>query len=295
MSKKITKAVIPAAGFGTRFLPVTKSVCKEMLPIVDKPTLLYIVEEAVAAGICDILVITGRNKRILEDFFDYTPELDALLEREGKEEFLRLSRQMESMANLYFVRQKHPVGFADAILYAEAFTGDEPFAILLGDDVIYTEPGAVSGIGQLMQCYEETGKATVAVMQVADEDVPKYANIASAEHSGNRCRIERIVEKPSVREKFSNDAVIGRYIVEKDIYDIIRRTPPSSKGEVYFTDALQALAAQGNLMGCRFHGKRYDAGNKLEFLQANVEYALRDESLAEPFRAYLLELAEKLK
>ena len=295
MNKKITKAVIPAAGFGTRFLPVTKSVCKEMLPIVDKPTLLYIVEEAVAAGIRDILVITGRNKRILEDFFDYTPELDALLEREGKEEFLHLSRQMESMANLYFVRQKHPVGFADAVLYAEAFTGEDPFAILLGDDIIYTEPGAVSGIGQLMQCYEEAGKPTVAVMPVSDEDVPKYANIAAKERDGNRCRIDRIVEKPSVREKFSNDAVIGRYIVEKDIYQIIRNTPPSPKGEVYFTDALQTLASQGRLMGCRFLGKRYDAGNKLEFLQANVEYALRDRALAEPFRAYLLELAEKLK
>ena len=295
MSQKITKAVIPAAGFGTRFLPITKSVCKEMLPIVDKPTLQYIVEEAVSAGIRDILVITGRNKKILEDFFDYTPELDDLLEKEGKEEFLEISRSMEKLANLYFVRQKHPCGFADAILYAQPFTGSDPFAILLGDDIIYTPDGVRPGIGQLVDCYEETGKPTVALMQVEDRDIPKYANVRSTPLGGRGCAISKIVEKPPVREKFSNDAVIGRYIVEPDIYDIIRRTPLSPKGEVYFTDALQALADEGRLVGCKFEGKRYDAGNKLEYLQANVEYALRDEALRDPFRAYLLGLAETLQ
>ena len=185
-TKKVRKAVIPAAGFGTRFLPVTKSVCKEMLPIVDKPTLQYIVEEAVAAGIEDILVITGRNKKILEDFFDYTPELDALLEHDGKEEFLAISRKMENLANMYFVRQKHPVGFADAILYAQAFTGDEPFAILLGDDIIYTDENTMPGIKQLIDCFEETGKPTVAVMEVSDGDISKYANIKAEEVGGRR-------------------------------------------------------------------------------------------------------------
>ena len=293
--KKITKAVIPAAGFGTRFLPVTKSVCKEMLPIVDKPTLQYIVEEAVAAGIEDILIITGRNKKILEDFFDYTPELDALLEQDGKDEFLKISRQMENLVNMYFVRQKHPTGFADAILYARAFTGDEPFAILLGDDVIYTDENTKPAIGQLMDCYYDTGKAAVAVMEVPDADIPKYANIRGEEIGRRRFAIDKIVEKPAVKDKFSNDAVIGRYVVESDIYDIIKNTPPSPKGEVYFTDALQYLATQGRLIGCRFEGKRYDAGNKLEFLEANVEYALRDKALGESFKAYLLELAKKLK
>ena len=295
MSRKVKKAVIPAAGFGTRFLPITKSVCKEMLPIVDKPTLQYIVEEAVAAGIEDILVITGRNKKILEDFFDYTPELDDLLEKEGKEELLAISRRMEKMANLYFVRQKHPCGFADAILYAKPFTGDDPFAILLGDDIIYTPEGKRPGIGQLVDCYEAPGKPTVAVMEVSDADIPKYANIRATQLGERRCAIERIVEKPAVKDKFSNDAVIGRYVVESDIYDIIRRTPPSPKGEVYFTDALQALAREGRLVGCKFEGKRYDAGNKLEYLQANVEFALRDPALAGPFRAYLLELAAALR
>lgn len=293
--KKIKKAVIPAAGFGTRFLPVTKSVCKEMLPIVDKPTLQYIVEEAVASGIEDILVITGRNKKILEDFFDYTPELDMLLEHDGKDEFLSLSRKMENLVNMYFVRQKHPTGFADAVMYARAFTGDEPFAILLGDDIIYTDEKTRPGIGQLIDCYEKTGKPAVAVMEVPDSDISKYANVKGKDIAPRMCEIERIVEKPAVKDKFSNDAVIGRYVVESDIYDIISRTPPSPKGEVYFTDALQELAGQGRLIGCKFEGKRYDAGNKLEFLEANVEYALRDGALAGPFREYLLQLAEKLK
>ena len=293
--KKITKAVIPAAGFGTRFLPVTKAVCKEMLPIVDKPTLQYIVEEAVASGIQDILVITGRNKKILEDFFDYTPELDALLEQEGKKEFLEISRKMEKMVNMYYVRQKHPCGFANAVMYAQAFTGGEPFAILLGDDIIYTENGVRPGVGQLMDSYNATGKPCVAVMDVADADIPKYANIRGKEIGERMVDIDLIVEKPAICDKFSNDAVIGRYIVEKDIYDIISRTPPSPKGEVYFTDALQELAKQNRLIGCRFEGKRYDAGNKLEFLQANVEFALRDPALSAPFREYLLQLAEKIK
>lgn len=293
--KRVTKAVIPAAGFGTRFLPVTKAVCKEMLPIVDKPTLQYIVEEAVAAGIEDILVITGRNKKILEDFFDYTPELDALLEQEGKQEFLEISRKMEKLVNMYYVRQKHPCGFANAVMYAKAFTGDEPFAILLGDDVIYTEKGMRPGIGQLIDGYEQTGKPTVAVMEVSDRDISKYANIQAKQIGERLFSIDRIVEKPDVKDKFSNDAVIGRYVVESDIYDIISRTPPSSKGEVYFTDALQELALQHRLVGCRFEGKRYDAGNKLEFLQANVEFALRDQALAEPFRDYIVGLAKKLQ
>lgn len=292
--KKVKKAVIPAAGFGTRFLPVTKSVCKEMLPIVDKPTLLYIVEEAVAAGIEDILIVTGRNKKIIEDFFDYTPELDALLEKDGKQEFLDISRRMENLANIYYVRQKHPIGFADAVMCAKAFTGDEPFAILLGDDIIYTEPGKRAGIGQLIDCFYDTGKPTVAVMNVPDKDIPKYANIRGKEFSDGRIEISQIVEKPAIKDKFSNDAVIGRYVVDADIYDYITRTPASASGEVYFTDSLQLLAKQNCLIGCRFEGKRYDAGNKLEFLEANIEYALRDDSLKEGVREYLLSLAKKL-
>ena len=293
--KKITKAVIPAAGFGTRFLPVTKAVCKEMLPIVDKPTLQYIVEEAVASGIQDILVITGRNKKILEDFFDYTPELDALLEQEGKREFLEISRKMEKMVNMYYVRQKHPCGFANAVMYAQAFTGDEPFAILLGDDIIYTENGVRPGIGQLMDSYYETGKPSVAVMNVEDADIPKYANIRGKQVGDHLVDIDLIVEKPAVKDKFSNRAVIGRYVVDSDIYDVIRSTPPSKSGEVYFTDALGLLAKQNRLVGCVFEGKRYDAGNKQEYLEANIEYALRSKELGDSMRSYILNLSKTLE
>lgn len=292
--KKVKKAVIPAAGFGTRFLPITKSVCKEMLPIVDKPTLLYIVEEAVASGIREILIVTGRNKKSIEDFFDYTPELDAVLEETKQREFLDLSKKMENMADIYFVRQKHPIGFADAVLYAKPFTGDEPFAVMLGDDIIYTEKGCRPGIRQLADAYEQTGKTTVAMMRVDDADVSKYANVKGHALSERLFAIEQIVEKPRVEDKFSNDAVIGRYVVDATIYDMIAQTPVSSKGEIYFTDSLGLLAREGNLLGYRFEGVRYDAGNKLDFLKANIEFALRDPALGEELRAYLKELSGKI-
>lgn len=292
--KRVTKAVIPAAGYGTRFLPITKSVCKEMLPIVDKPTLLYIVEEAVAAGMREILIITGRNKKNIEDFFDFTPELDSVLEESGNREFLDISKKMENIANIYFVRQKHPVGFADAVMYAKPFTGDEPFGILLGDDIIYTEGKQKPGIRQLAESYEKTGKATVALMGVEDKDIPKYANVRGRALSDRLVEIDKIVEKPRAEDKFSNDAVIGRYVVGPDIYDAIERTPPSPKGEVYFTDALGLLAKEGALNGYRFEGLRYDAGNKLDYLKANIEFALRDPALAEGMREYLFALTRKL-
>ncbi len=292
--KKVKKAVIPAAGYGTRFLPITKAVCKEMLPIVDKPTLQYIVEEAVAAGIREILIVTGRNKKNIEDFFDYTPELDSVLEDNRQEDFLKLSREMENLADIYFVRQKHPVGFADAVMYAKPFTGDEPFAILLGDDIIYTEPKMRPGIRQLADEFEKSGKTTVALMNVADADIPKYANVKASALSERLFEIEKIVEKPKIEDKFSNDAVIGRYVVDAGIYDVISHTPPSPKGEVYFTDALGLLAAQGLLHGYRFEGIRYDAGNKLDYLKANIEFALRDTALQKGLADYIKELAGKL-
>ncbi len=292
--KKVKKAVIPAAGYGTRFLPITKAVCKEMLPIVDKPTLQYIVEEAVAAGIREILIVTGRNKKNIEDFFDYTPELDSVLEDNRQEDFLKLSREMENLADIYFVRQKHPVGFADAVMYAKPFTGDEPFAILLGDDIIYTETGMRPGIRQLADEFEKSGKTTVALMNVADADIPKYANVKASALSERLFEIEKIVEKPKIEDKFSNDAVIGRYVVDAGIYDVISHTPPSPKGEVYFTDALGLLAAQGLLHGYRFEGIRYDAGNKLDYLKANIEFALRDAALQKGLADYIKKLAGKL-
>ena len=292
--KKVKKAVIPAAGYGTRFLPITKAVCKEMLPIVDKPTLQYIVEEAVASGMREILIITGRNKKSIEDFFDYTPELDAVLEENMQEEYLKLSKELENLADIYFVRQKHPVGFADAVMYAKPFTGDEPFGILLGDDIIYNEKGQKPGIRQLADSFEQTGVTTVALMHVLDNDVSKYANVKGHALSDRLFAIDEIVEKPKLENKFSNDAVIGRYVVNADIYDTIRRTPPSPRGEVYFTDALGLLAKDGLLHGYRFDGIRYDAGNKLDYLKANIEFALRDPVVGEGMRKYLKEISEKI-
>ena len=292
--KKVKKAVIPAAGYGTRFLPITKAVCKEMLPIVDKPTLQYIVEEAVASGMREILIITGRNKKSIEDFFDYTPELDAVLEENMQEEYLKLSKELENLADIYFVRQKHPVGFADAVMYAKPFTGDEPFGILLGDDIIYNEKGQKPGIRQLADSFEQTGVTTVALMHVLDNDVSKYANVKGHALSNRLFAIDEIVEKPKLENKFSNDAVIGRYVVNADIYETIRRTPPSPKGEVYFTDALGLLAKDGLLHGYRFDGIRYDAGNKLDYLKANIEFALRDPVVGEGMRKYLKEISEKI-
>lgn len=292
--KKVKKAVIPAAGYGTRFLPITKAVCKEMLPIVDKPTLQYIVEEAVASGMREILIITGRNKKSIEDFFDYTPELDAVLEENMQEEYLKLSKELENLADIYFVRQKHPVGFADAVMYAKPFTGDEPFGILLGDDIIYNEKGQKPGIRQLADSFEQTGVTTVALMHVLDNDVSKYANVKGHALSDRLFAIDEIVEKPKLENKFSNDAVIGRYVVNADIYETIRRTPPSPRGEVYFTDALGLLAKDGLLHGYRFDGIRYDAGNKLDYLKANIEFALRDPVVGEGMRKYLKEISEKI-
>ena len=292
--KKVTKAVIPAAGFGTRFLPITKSVCKEMLPIVDKPTLQYIIEEAVQSGITDILIVTGRNKKILEDFFDYTPELDALLEQDNKIKLLKISKEIEKMVNLYFVRQKHPCGFANALQYAKAFTGDEPFAILLGDDIIYTDSNTKPVTQQLIENYYKYQKPTLALMEVDDKDINKYANIKARKTDGKSCDIALIVEKPKAENKFSNYAVIGRYIVGSDIYNLIDNLKPSETGETFFTEALQALAKENRLTGYQFAGKRYDAGDKLEYLIANVEYALRDFNLQKEFTNYLKNLVAKL-
>ena len=202
---------------------------------------------------------------------------------------------MENLADIYFVRQKHPVGFADAVMYAKPFTGDEPFAILLGDDIIYTEPKMRPGIRQLADEFEKSGKTTVALMNVADADIPKYANVKASALSERLFEIEKIVEKPKIEDKFSNDAVIGRYVVDAGIYDVISHTPPSPpKGEVYFTDALGLLAAQGLLHGYRFEGIRYDAGNKLDYLKANIEFALRDTALQKGLADYIKELAGKL-
>ena len=288
--KKVTKAIIPCAGLGTRFLPETKAVPKEMLPIVDTPGLQYIIEEAVEAGITDILIVTNKNKKCIEDHFDVSIELERTLEKEGKDELLALARKSSSLANIHYIRQGEPKGLAHAVSFAKAFACGEPIALMLGDDMVYTEKGKPTCIGQLLDCFESTGIPTIATMKVAPEEVKKYGNIAISNSEGKKHYVSNIVEKPKDGEKLSDNVIIGRYVLPSNIFDVLESTPPTSSGEVYLTDALITLANTCGLIGYEFDGIRYDTGDKLGYLQANVEYALRDEKLGEKFREYLEEL-----
>lgn len=299
MSKKVKKAVIPAAGLGTRFLPATKAQPKEMLPIVDKPTIQYVVEEAVAAGIEDILIITGRGKRAIEDHFDYCLEMEAFLKSRGKEEELKMVREISSLADIFYVRQKEPLGLGHAILCARKFVGEEPFAVLLGDDIICSE---VPCIRQLMDFYEEKGGSVLGVQPVSWEDVHKYGIVAfsssgvaapSGEVAGaSVCRVEGLVEKPPRDRAPSNLAVLGRYILEPEVFPFLERTRPGAGGEIQLTDALGELARVRPVWAYTFSGRRYDVGDRLGFLQATVEFALQREDLCAGFAEYLRRLAK---
>lgn len=279
----VRKAVIPAAGLGTRFLPATKAQPKEMLPIVDKPTIQYVVEEAIAAGITDILIITGRNKQAIEDHFDYCFELEETLKRKGQDEIIKMVREISDMSDIYYIRQKEPLGLGHAIYCARKFVGGEPFAVLLGDDIIDSE---VPCIRQLMDVYDEKGGTVVGVQPVDWSEVHKYGIIISSE-TGPVCRVQGMVEKPPREQAPSNLAVLGRYILQGEIFDILKTIPPGSGGEIQLTDALNELARKGEVWTCHFEGKRYDVGDKLGFLEATVEYALKRDDLARDFAAYL--------
>lgn len=292
--KKVRKAVIPAAGLGTRFLPITKAVPKEMLPIVDKPALQYIIEEFVASGIRDILIVTGRGKRCIEDHFDMAPELDGILEHTGKNELLEISKQISSLANIHYVRQKQALGLGHAVLCAKSFVGDEPFALALGDDLIYTPDGVQPCAKQLIDCYEKTGLSTIATMKVESSEVKKYGNVGFSKKDGKIGYVDKIVEKPDEKEMLSNDVIIGRYVVTPDIFEEIEKTKPSKCGEIYFTDALEAIAKKTGLCAYEFDGVRYDTGDKLGYLKANTEYALRDENLGKGYAEYLKKIVETL-
>ncbi len=292
---KVRKAVIPAAGLGTRFLPITKGVCKEMLPVVDKPTLQYNIEELVKSGITDILIITSRNKKNIEDYFDSTVELDENLKSSEKMEFLQISKYLENIANIYFTRQHQPSGLADAILYAKAFVGNEPFVILLGDDIVYTDKNQLPCIHQLINCYNETNNCVLATMEVPDEEISKYGNVGFERVEGRKKYVNDIIEKPNNDDKLSNEAIIGRYLVTADIFDIIEKLKlEESNKEVGFTDALKILSKKKGLIAYDFEGIRYDTGDKLGFLQANVEFALRDEKLGKQFKEYIKDLSKTL-
>ena len=281
---KVRKAIIPAAGLGTRFLPATKAQPKEMLPIVDKPTIQYIIEEAVAAGIEEILVITGRNKKCIEDHFDKSVELEMELEKAGKQGLLELVRNVSNLVNIHYIRQKEPRGLGDAIYCAKTFVGNEPFAVLLGDDIVDSE---VPCLKQIIDCYSEYKTSILGVQTVKETDVNKYG-IVEGIHIENRVyKVKDLVEKPSIEEAPSNIAILGRYIITPEIFKILENTPPGKGGEIQLTDALKTLISREPMYAYNFEGKRYDVGDKLGFLQATVEFALKKPELKEAFIEYL--------
>lgn len=292
---KVRKAIIPAAGLGTRVLPASKSIPKEMLNIVDKPAIQYIVEEAVAAGIEEILIITNRGKGAIEDHFDHSFELETNLKSNpSKKKIYEDVLAPANMANIYFIRQKETKGLADAIYRAKGFVGDEPFAILYGDDVT-VNPGGKPVIAQLCEAYEKYGCGVVGVKEVPRKDVSKYCSLDVAPLEGNIMKCFNIIEKPTPEQIISCYSILGRVVMPPEIFDIISRTPVDEKaGEVYFTDSMVMLAKEHGLNAMDFDGIRYDMGNKLGIMKANCETALRHDEIGEDFKAYIKELASKL-
>ncbi|WP_010233808.1 UTP--glucose-1-phosphate uridylyltransferase GalU [Clostridium arbusti] len=285
---KIRKAVIPAAGLGTRFLPATKAQPKEMLPIVDKPTIQYIIEEAVASGIEEILIITGRNKRSIEDHFDKSVELELELESHNKKELLKIVKDVTNLANIHFIRQKEPRGLGHAIHCAKSFVGDEPFAVMLGDDVVDAE---IPCLKQLINCYDEYKTSILGVQRVEKSQVSKYGIVKNLNIEKGVYKVKDLIEKPSVQESPSNIAILGRYILMPDIFDVLEKTKPGKGDEIQLTDALKNLLGHQAIYAYEFKGRRYDVGDKFGYLQATVEMALKREDLREPFMKYLIELS----
>ena len=292
---RIKKAVIPAAGFGTRFLPVTKATPKEMLPIVDKPTIQYIVEAALASGIEEILIISGHAKRAIEDHFDSAPVLERELEEKGKDDLLAIVRETADI-NVHYIRQKKMRGLGDAILCAKSFMAGEPFAVLLGDDVVYADAtkGQQPALRQLIDIYDAYGGSVLGCQQVVPEKVSSYGIVAGKEIAGSKLlKVSDMIEKPELSEAPSNIAVLGRYIISPTIFELLEHTAPGKGGEVQLTDALKQLALVEPVWAYCFEGKRYDVGDKLGFLKATVEFALRRPDLGGPFRSYLEELMKE--
>lgn len=287
---QITKAVIPAAGLGTRFIPATKAVPKELLPIVDIPTIQYIVKEAVDSGIRDIIFVTGRGKNAILDHFDPYPELEEKLEREGKRELLTLLREATSMANIITVRQHEPRGLGDAVLQAKNVVGDEPFLVLLGDDLVDAVPPCSR---QMMDVFAKHNKSVVALMRVPDEDVPRFG-ICGGHSLGERVTaLDTMVEKPSLEEAPSNLAIVGRYILKPSIFRYLEEQGPGKGGELQLTDAMERMMKVEGFIGYEFTGRRYDAGDKFGFLQAGIAYGLKRRDIAPRLKAYMREVLER--
>lgn len=284
---KIKKAVIPAAGLGTRFLPATKAIPKEMLPIVDKPTIQYIVEEVIASGIEDVLIITGRNKGSIEEHFDRAVELEDNLEKTNKEELLEEVRKISKMINVHTVRQKDPLGLGHAVYCAKSFVGNEPFAVLLGDDVVDSKKPCLK---QMIEVFEEYQSTILGVQPVKWENVNKYGIVSGDKLSDTIYSVKDLVEKPSREVAPTNIAILGRYILTPKIFEILENTNKGVGGEIQLTDGLKKLSSIERILAYTFEGRRYDVGNKLGFLEATVDFALKREDLGEEFKNYLKQL-----
>lgn len=291
----IKKAVIPAAGLGTRVLPATKAQPKEMLTVVDKPSIQYIIEELVKAGIEDITIITGRNKYSLEDHFDYSYELEDTLEKKGKDKLLKEVRKISEMANIYFIRQGAPKGLGHAILASKHHIGKEPFVVVLGDDIVHSDEPVVKQMLDIRK--KHNGGSVIGVQEVPKKDVVYYGIIRPGDRlSEDTVIVDDFVEKPEVEKAPSNLACLGRYILEPEIFDYLEKTPAGKGGEIQLTDAILAMIKNnGKVLAHTFEGKRYDIGNKFGLMKANIEFGLRHPEIKEEFRTYLLNLAEELK
>lgn len=285
----VKKAIIPAAGLGTRFLPATKAQPKEMLPIVDKPTIQYIIEEAVASGIEEILIITGRNKRAIEDHFDKSVELEQELEHSGKQELLDMVRDISNMVNIHYIRQKEPKGLGHAIHCAKTFVGNEPFAVMLGDDVVDSK---VPCLKQLIDCFDEFKTSILGVQTVSESEVDKYGIVKGLHIEDRVYKVKDLIEKPKAEEAPSNIAILGRYIITPKIFEILENTLPGKNGEIQLTDALKQLIKHEAMYAYNFEGRRYDVGDKMGFLEASIEQALKREDLQESLMRYLISLKD---
>lgn len=292
--QKVRKAIIPAAGLGTRFLPATKALAKEMLPIVDKPTIQFIVEEARKSGIEDIVVVDGKNKRSIEDHFDSNPELEDNLKAKHKDEMLKLVQETTDI-NIYFIRQSHPRGLGDAVLTARDFIGDEPFVVMLGDDLNNIDGTGTPLTKELIDSYHDTGASTLAVMRVPHEDTAKYGVINPiAEVKPGLYNVTSFVEKPDPADAPSDLAIIGRYIFTPEIFDVLAKTKPGKGNEIQLTDAIDTLNKTQRVFAHEFKGKRYDVGNKFGWIQTNIEYGLTHPQVKDDLRQYLKEIGAKL-
>ena len=289
--KKITKAVIPAAGLGTRMLPAAAGVPKEIMPIVDKPSIQYLVEEAVAAGITDILIITNRGKEAIENYFDYSVEYENKLTASGKLNMLEQQRTVADLANIYFIRQKEPKGLGHAVLRAKSFVGDEPFMVLYGDDVIDSQ---ISTTKCMVDIYEKYGMSVVGVQKVTDEQIVKYCSLKVDKCEDRIYKVSDMIEKPPIEKKYSNLSILGRALLTPDIFEILENTAPGAGNEIQLTDAMAAQARMGKVMAYEYDGIRHDMGSKLGFLMANVMLGVKSDEVGDDFKAFLKEFTKTL-